>query len=61
MLLQALSFYDRSVCIDSDTGDEKPVEPNSRFVAKCILDNESKHAFAACFVFVFFIEGVKRN
>uniref|UniRef100_A0A914R1F7 DRBM domain-containing protein n=1 Tax=Parascaris equorum TaxID=6256 RepID=A0A914R1F7_PAREQ len=40
VLLQALSFYDRSMLIDVDTADGKLPEPNSRFVAKITLDNE---------------------
>lgn len=40
VLLQALSFYDRPMRIDVDTADEKPVEANSRFVAKITLDND---------------------
>ncbi|VDM45597.1 unnamed protein product [Toxocara canis] len=40
VLLQALSFYDRTMRVDVDTADGKPPEPNSRFVAKITLDNE---------------------
>lgn len=49
------------MCLVSDIGDEGPLKSNSSFVAKCVLDNESKLAFAACLVFIFFKETVKRN
>uniref|UniRef100_A0A0N5A8L0 DRBM domain-containing protein n=1 Tax=Syphacia muris TaxID=451379 RepID=A0A0N5A8L0_9BILA len=44
VLLQALSFYDRSVHIETDVVDEKPVGSKNRFVAKCVLDNEIRIA-----------------
>ncbi|VDK73744.1 unnamed protein product [Litomosoides sigmodontis] len=39
VLIQALSFYDRTMQVDVDTVDGKPVQGNSRFICRITLDN----------------------
>ncbi|VDN31125.1 unnamed protein product [Gongylonema pulchrum] len=46
VLIQALSFYDRTMQVDVDTVDGKPVQGNSRFICRITLDNNSRlHMF----------------
>ncbi|VIO90373.1 adenosine deaminase ADR-1C, putative [Brugia malayi] len=39
VLIQALNFYDRTMQVDVDTVDGKPVQGNSRFICRITLDN----------------------
>ncbi|VDK89386.1 unnamed protein product, partial [Onchocerca ochengi] len=39
VLIQALNFYDRTMHVEVDTVDGKPVQGNSRFICRITLDN----------------------